>query len=142
MGIFLGFAVVYLGYLALKKVREAEACLPDADELIAEVANVEHEVSGGKATGRLVFHYSLPGTGGARAQHKAVFNPKRGTPLFVDAEKTRMLVLRSRRSPGALLALRNDLHPLDLTAVERHNVDAKLAALMRVPRSASARASA
>ncbi len=139
MGILIGVAVASLGYLALKRVREAQACVADVEELIGELVNVEHEAAGGKATGKLVYHYSLPGTAG---QHKAVFHPKHGTPLFVDADNTRMLVLRSRRSPKALLVLRNDFHPLELTAVERHNVEAKLQSLSRDPRRSPARAAA
>jgi hypothetical protein len=126
-GVGIGLAFLVIAFGLYRRVTDARAVAEDSQEVEIELVKVEALSQHGRPTGATQFHYQLATESGKTVKRHVVFRTNKGqSPLFADAQKSRLLALRSSRAPDRPVVLRNDLYPFDVSPEERAEVEKRL----------------
>lgn len=116
----LGLVVIWSGRGLLRRLAAARHVGASFEELELPLVQVIEMRQYGRATGQMRYRFDVAGPAGKTRKREVVFNrKKKHEPLFVDAERTRMLAVRTSAAPDRPIVLRNDFYPFDLSETDR-----------------------
>jgi hypothetical protein len=116
----LGLLFAWLGRLALRRLADARQVGSSFEEIDVPLVRVIEMKQYGRSTGQMRYQFQVVRADGKTKTLETSFNrKKKQEPIFVDAERTRMLAVRTTHAPDRPIVLRNDFHPFDVSETDR-----------------------
>jgi hypothetical protein len=109
IGLAVGFGglLLFLAWTCLQNIRSARRAAVGGREVVAKIVAVEQQIVNGRPTGNQVYRYQLEGQ-----KPREWIQVQQGPgPLFVDGERTSLLVIETDAAP---VVVRADLHPFEV----------------------------
>jgi hypothetical protein len=127
VGLGIGVACTLAGREALRRLAEARQAARDSDDIEIELESIVQMKQYGRSTGVLTYKYLVSDASGKPRKRSVSFDRrKKHTPIFLDAEKTRVLAVRPRTAADRPIVLRSDFYPFDLNEGARQTALARL----------------